>query len=95
MSFHLFKGATRSPSFWNIPFNVFLLTVFSIVIFSLLIHLPPLMVSAVPIVIIEHIICLNDDKAFRIWWLHFKFAILRRWLKGKNSVYTQFKHRDQ
>lgn len=77
MSFPLFKGATRSPTIGGVPIIPLLIMCITIASCAMLFSLK-LWLLIIPAWFIMRQITLNDDKAFRIWWL---------WLdtKGKNS----------
>lgn len=87
MSFPLFKGATRAPCMWSIPYPIFMMTLIFSIAIPMMIQCPPLALIGLVVVVIEHYICLYDEKAFRIFFLKIKYSGFRRMKHGKNSFY--------
>lgn len=93
MSFPLFKGATRAPAVWAIPYPVFIGTCVAFIVIGLVSTKPFLFLLSIPVLVIEHFIAITDPNAFRIWALHIKLNIRRKIIKGSDSFYSQFNYR--
>jgi len=89
MKYPLFKGATRLPTFFGIPRNVFLITLVVSATFFMFIHLYAIGVFAI-LFSIEYMLCKYDERIFRIISLY----IQTKFNFNANAANKQFSSSD-